>query len=85
MSPILPKMLPETVLTCTASGYPPPTFQWINLADNFITHGVNFTVAKYDESGENYYEMICLATNTIRSETFIVQSDIIRFIVISKL
>ena len=75
---------PGTVLTCTASGNPSPTFQWIDLADNSTTNGAVFTVPVYNEGGNNNHQVICRATNEIRSLTYTTYSDVIDITVISK-
>ena len=70
VSPQGPELQPGTVLICTASGNPSPSFDWLNLSDNTTTEGAQFTVPDYNECANNNYEVICRATNEIRSLTY---------------
>ena len=84
VAPEGPNFQPGTVLTCRASGDPSPNFAWIDLSDNSTTDGPQFTVPGYNEGGNNNYEVICKATNEIRSQTHTAYSDVIDITVISK-
>ena len=49
-----------TVIRCSASGNPSPTFRWTNLTGDINETGSTFTV-----EANTFYVLTCTATNTI--------------------
>jgi len=50
----------RTVLTCSGSGNPLPTFRWTNLTGDIEVTGTTFTV-----EANTFYVLTCTATNTV--------------------
>ena len=65
---------PGKPVTCKANGYPRPSFQWIRASDNVtVMEG-----AKFDDKSANH-TYICMATNTVRGQKYIVMSSEVNF------
>ena len=50
----------ETVLSCSASGNPSPSFRWTNL-----TGGIDVTASTFTVEANTHYVLTCTATNII--------------------
>ena len=60
---------PDKLVTCKANGFPRPVFQWIRTSDNAtVAEGPKLV----DKSAS--YTYICVATNTVRGQTYTVMS-----------
>ena len=50
-----------SVLSCSAEGHPPPTYQWTAVTGDVEGSGSTFTV----QTADTYYVLTCTASNTI--------------------
>ena len=65
---------PGKLVICKANGNPRPTFHWIRASDNVtVTKD-----AKLDVKSANH-SYICIATNTVRGQTYTVMSAEVNF------